>query len=128
MNKGFFKQLIACRYKGNEIQSLFHKAITRAKIYNGPTDEDDTDHNHVILHLPFHPNDPACFHIQEAWRTHVAKPQWKMAVKNMKNPKAKEKCNIKWMIIAYKCPMSLCNQLSHRDLSTGPPASSYLYD
>ena len=29
----------------------------------------------------------------------------------MKNPKTKEKCNIKWMIIAYKRPMNFGNQL-----------------
>ena len=44
------------------------------------------------------------------------------------NPKTKEKCNIKRMIIAYKRPMNLGNLLSHRNLATGPPVSSYLYD
>ena len=73
--------------------------------------EDDADHNHVILHLPFHPNDPASFCIQEAWHTHVAKPQWKMPLEHMKNPKTKEQCNIKRMINAYK--MNLGNLLSH---------------
>ena len=104
MNKSFFKHLIACRHKSDEIGGLFHKAIAHAKIYNGPTAEDDVDHNHVILHLPFHPNDTVSYHIQEAWRTHIAKPQWKMPLKNlknMKNPKTKEKYNIKQMIIAY---------------------------
>ena len=38
----------------------------------------------------------------------------------MKNPKTKEKCNIKRMIIAYKRPMNLGNLLSHRDLAIGP--------
>ena len=111
MNKGFFKRLIARGYKGNKMQGLFSRAITHAKIYNGPTAEDDTEDNHVILHLPFHPNDPASFRIQEAWRTHVAKPQWKMPFENMKNPKTKEKCNIKQMIIEYKYPMNLGNLL-----------------
>ena len=120
--------MITHGYKGDEIQGLFHKAIARAKIYNGPTVDDDADRNHVILHLPFHPNDPASFRIQEAWHTHVAKPQLKMPLKHMKNPKTKEKCNIKWMIIAYKCSMNLGNLLSHRDFATGPPVSSYLYD
>ena len=126
--KVFFKCLIACGYKGDEIRGLFHKAIARAKKYNGPTTEDDVDHNNVILHLPFHPNDPASSHIQAAWHTHVAKPQWKMPLEHMKNPKPKAKCNIKQMIIAYKCPMNLSNLLYHRDLATGPPVSSYLYD
>ena len=126
--KIFLKQLIAHGYKGNEIQSLFHKAIDRAKTYIGPTTEDETNHNNFILHLPFHPNDPASHRIQQAWHTHVSKPQWKMPLENMKNPKTKEKCNIKRMIIAYKCPMNLGNLLSHRDLSTGPPVLSYFYD
>ena len=128
MNKVFFKRLIARGYKGNNIRTLFHKAITCAKAYNGSATAEDDDHNSVILHLPFHPNDPASSHIQAAWRTHVAKPQWKLPLEHMKNPKTKEKCNIKWMIIAYKRPMNLGNLLSHRDLATGPPVSSYLYD
>ena len=120
--------MIAYGYKGDEIRGLFHKAITHAKTYSGPTADDDADHNNIILHLPFHPNDPASFCIQAAWRTHVAKPQWKMPLEHMKNPKTKEKCNIKWMIIAYKRPMSLGNLLSHRAIATGPPVSLYLYD
>ena len=34
MNNGFFKRLISRGYKGNDIRTLFHKAITRAKAYN----------------------------------------------------------------------------------------------
>ena len=45
----------------------------------------------------------------------------------MKNPKTKEKCNIKRMIIAYKRPMNLGNLLSHRDLATAPPLSRHIY-
>ena len=116
----FFKRLIARGYKGNEIRPLFHKAIMRAKAYSGPTQAEDDDHNSVILHLLFHPNDPASSRIQAAWRTHVAKPQWKLPLEHMKNPKTKEKCNIKRMIIAYKRPMNHGNLLSHRDLATGP--------
>ena len=123
-----FKRLIARGYKGNKIRSLFHKAIDHAKTYIGPTTEDETNHNDVILHLPLHPNDPASHRIQQAWRTHVSKPKWKIPLEDMKNPKTKEKCNIKQMIIAYKHPMILSNLLSHRDLSTGPPVSSYFYD
>ena len=114
----FFERLIARGYKGNDIRTLFHKAIMRAKAYNGPVQAEDDDHNIVILHLPFHPNDP----------THVAKPHWKLPLEHMKNPKTKEKCNIKRMIIVYKRPMNLGNLLSQRDLATGPPVSSYLYD
>ena len=126
--KVFFKRLIAHGYKGNEICCLFHKAISGTKNYSGPTNEDETNHNDIILHLPFHPNDPASFRIQQAWRTHVSKPQWKMPLENMNNPRTREKCNIKRMIIAYKRPMNLGNLLSHRDLSTGPAVSSYFYD
>ena len=43
------------------------------------------------------------------------------------NPKTKEQCNIKRMIIAYKHPMNLRNLLSHRDLATGPPLSRHIY-
>ena len=71
----FLKRLIARGYKGNKIRTLFHKAIMRARAYSGPVHSEDDDHNSVILHLPFHPNDPASSRIQAAWRTHVAKPQ-----------------------------------------------------
>ena len=126
--KFFFKRLIARDSKGNEIQGLFHKAIARAKTYNGPTTKDDLHHNNVILHLPFHLNDPASFRIQAAWRTHVAKLQWKMPLEHMKNQKTKANSDIERLIIAYKHPMNLGNLLSHRDLATGHPVSSYLYD
>ena len=105
--KVFFKRLIARGYKGNDIRTLFHKVITRAKAYNGPATDENDDHNSVILHLPFHPNDSASSRIQAAWQTHVPKPQWKLPLEHMKNPKTKEKCNIKQMIIAYKRPMNL---------------------
>ena len=59
--------MIARGYKGDEIRGLFHKAIACAKTYNGPTVDDDTDHNNIILHLPFHPNDPASFPIGLAY-------------------------------------------------------------
>ena len=88
--KVFFKRIISRGYNGNEIRGLFRKAITCAKSYNGPTNDDNTDHNSVILHLPFHRNDAASVLIQEAWRTHVAKPQWKMPLEDMKNPKPKK--------------------------------------
>ena len=91
MNKGFFQRLIARGYKGNDIRTLFHKAITRAKAYNGPATAEDDDHNSVILHLPFHPNNPASSRIQAAWQTHVAKPQWKLPLEHMKNQKNKKK-------------------------------------
>ena len=120
-NNGFFKRLIARGYKGNDTRTLFHKGITRAKAYSGPVQDEDDDHNSVILHLPFHPNNPASSCIQAAWRTHVAKHQWKLPLEHMKNQKTKEKCNIQRMIITYKCPMNLGNLLSHRDLVTAPP-------
>ena len=97
--KVFFKRLIARGYKGNKIRYLFHKAIDCVKTCIGPTTENETNHNDVILHLPLHPKDPASFRIQQAWRTHVSKTKWKMPLENMKNPKTKENFNIKRMII-----------------------------
>ena len=64
----FFQRRIAHGYKGNDIRTLFPKAITRAKAYNGPATAEDDDHNSVIiLHLSFHPNDPTSSRIQAAW-------------------------------------------------------------
>ena len=89
--KVFFQRLIARGYKGNDIRTLFHKAITRTKAYSSPATAEDDNHNSVILHLPFHPNDPASSCIQAAWRTHVAKPQWKLPLEHMKKSKNKRK-------------------------------------
>ena len=124
--KVFSKGLIARGNKGNDIRTLFHKAITRAKAYNGPAPAEDDDHNSVILHLLFHPNDPASSCIKAAWRTHVAKPKWKLPLEHMKNPKTKEKCNIKRMIIAYKRPMNLGNLLSTKTYPLAP-LSRHIY-
>ena len=56
--KVFFKRLVARGYKSDQIKPLFYKAITRAKLYSGPIDRTANDDTSVILHLPFHPNDP----------------------------------------------------------------------
>ena len=88
--KVFFKRLIVRGYKGNDTRTLFHKAIKHAKAYNGPATAEDDNHNSVILHLPFHPNDPASSRIQAAWRIHVAKPQWKLPLEHMKIQKRKK--------------------------------------
>ena len=100
--QNFFKRLIARGYKGNKIRPLFHKAITRAKAYSGPTQDENDDHNSIILHLPFHPNNPASSRIQAEWRTHVAKPQWNLPLEHMKNPKTKEKCTLHIKIYAQR--------------------------
>ena len=56
--KVFFKRLVARGYKSDQIKPLFYKAITHAKLYSGPIDRTANDDTSVILHLPFHPNDP----------------------------------------------------------------------
>ena len=56
--KFFFKRLQARGYKSDHIKPLFNKATARAQRYSGPTDRATNDENTVILHLPFHPNDP----------------------------------------------------------------------
>ena len=61
----------------------------------------NNDHTSIILHLPFHPNDPPSYKIQQAWRDTVASPKYHMPLPHMRNPKSKEKCQIERMIIAY---------------------------
>ena len=56
--KVLFKKLQARGYKSDLIKPLFNRAIARAQSYSGPTDRTTTNDNTVILHLPFHPNDP----------------------------------------------------------------------
>ena len=128
----FFKRLQARGYKSDQIKSLFYKAITRAKQYSGPTNSTRNDHTSVIFHLPFHPNDPPSYKIQQAWRDNIASPRYHMPLPNMRNPKTREKCNIERMIIAYRRPMNTGNLLSHRNLNTNPTAppvlSYYPYD
>jgi hypothetical protein len=124
----FFRRLLARGYKANNLRPLFGRAIERAQAYTGPAHHNsDQASNTVILHLPFHPNDPPSYRIQQAWRQNVAEPQYKMPIWNMKNPKTNGKCNIRRMIIAYHRPMNLGNLLSHRNLNDipGPPVSSH---
>ena len=68
--------------QNNDIKSLFHKAITCASTYIGPSTNITTEHNDVTLHLLFHPNDPASYHIQDGWRNYFSKAQWKMHLEN----------------------------------------------
>ena len=126
--KVFFKRLQARGYKSDQIKPLFNKAIARAQRYSGPTNRATNDNNTVILHLPFHPNDPPSHQIQQAWRDTIASPRYHMPLPQMRNPKSRGKCNIDRMIIAYRRPMNLGNLLSHRNLNTNPstpPVSSY---
>ena len=124
----FFKRLQARGYKSDQTKSLFYKAISRAEQYSGPTNSTKNDHTSVIFHLPFHPNDPLSYKIQQAWRKTIASPRYHMPLPNMRNPKTREKCNIERMIITYHRPMNIGNLLSHRNLNTNPtapPVSSY---
>ena len=110
------------------MKSLFYKAISQAEQYSGPTNSTKNDHTSVIFHLPFHPNDPPSYKIQQAWRKTIASPRYHMPLPNMHNPKTREKRNIARMIIAYHHPMNIGNLLSHRNLNTNPtalPVSSY---
>jgi len=124
--KIFFQRLLARGYKAEKIRPLFLCAIETAKNYSGPADGNRDKDSFIIFHLPFHPNDPASYEIQRAWRECIAEPQYKMPVWNIPNPKTRQRCGIKRMIIAYRRPMNLGNLLSHRNLDTvGPPVSSY---
>ena len=120
--KVFFKRLQARGYKIVQIKPLFNKAIARTQRYSGPTDMTKTDHTSVILHLPFHPNDPPSYKIQQAWRDTIASPKYHMPLPHMRNPKSRGKCKIECMIIAYRRPMNLGNLLTHRNLNTSPMA------
>ena len=126
--KVLFKRLQARGYKSDHIKPLFNKAIACAKRYSGPTNRATNDNNTVILHLPFHPNDPPSHQIQQAWRDTIASPRYHMPLPQMRYPKSRGKCNIDRMIIAYRRPMNLGNLLLHRNLNTNPtapPVSSY---
>ena len=114
--------------KAHKIKPLFLKAIVHMKRYSGSFNTTNNDHIVVIFHLPFHPNDPPSYRIQQAWRDSIASPKYHMPLPDMRNPKSKEKSNIQRMIIAYRRPMNIGNLLSHRNLdtnSTAPPVSSY---
>ena len=125
----FFHRLLARGYKADTLRPLFYHAIKRARSYTGPSSNTNNTVNgqSVILHLPFHPNDPPSYQIQRAWSQFVAKPEYKMPLWDMRNPKTKGKCNIRRLIIAYHRPMNLGNMLSHRNLSDlpGPPVSFF---
>ena len=126
MHKGFFKRLQAHGYKSNHIKPLFYKAIAHAQRYSGPTNTTNNDHTSIILHLPFHPNDPPSYKIEQAWRDTVASPKYHMPLPHMCNPKSKEKCQIEHMVIAYCRPMNIGNLLSHCNRNTNPTAPPVL--
>ena len=90
----FFKRLQAHGYKSDQIKSFFYKAISQAEQNSGPTNSIKNDHTSAIFHLPFHPNDPPSYKIQQAWRETIASPRYHMPLPNMRNPKTREKCNI----------------------------------
>ena len=123
----FYHRLQLRGYKKDKLDPIFTKAINKLKQQSGQRTDKDTSTS-VILHLPFHPQDPASRDIQRLWRNTIAKPPYKMAIGNLKNPQTNQKCNINRMIIAYRRPMNLGNLLSHRnfDTNTGPPVSSFL--
>jgi hypothetical protein len=127
----FFRRLLVRGYKADNLRPLFHHAIMRAKAYTGPRTDPTQNQpsNSMILHLPFHPNDPPSYQIQQTWRECVATPQYKMPLWDMRNPKTRGKCNIRRMIIAYHRPMNLGNILSHWNLDDlpGPPVSSFYH-
>ena len=104
-------------YKSDQIKSLFYKAISRAEQYSGPTNSTKNDHTSVIFHLPFHPNDPPSYKMQQAWRETIASKRYHMPLPNMRNLKTIEKCNIECMIIAYSRPMNIGKHLSYRNLN-----------
>ena len=120
--QSFFQTTPSTRLQERPDQTLFHKAIACAQRYSGPTDTTKNDHTSVVLHLPFHPNDPPSYKIQQAWRNTISSPKYHMPLPHMCNPKSKEKCKIECMIIAYHRPMNLGNLLSHRNLNTNPTA------
>ena len=121
----FFKNLQARGYKSDQIKSLFYKAISLAEQYSGPKISKKNDTS-VILYLPFQPNDPPSYKNQQAWRDTIASPRYHMPLPSMGNLKARERCNIERMIIAYRRPMNIGNLLSHRNLNTNPTAPHVL--
>jgi hypothetical protein len=81
---------------------------------------------YVLLHLPFHSNDPQVHTIQSLWKEHVSEPK--------KEPKLFEMTNyqnaptpIEQLTIAYCRPSNLCNQFSiHTIGGRGHEVSSFL--
>ena len=83
--KVFFKRLQARGYNSDHPKPLFNKVIARAQRYSGPTNRATKDNNTVILHLPFHPNDPPSHKIQQAWRNTIVSPKYHMPLPQMRN-------------------------------------------
>ena len=65
------------------MKPLFLKAIARAQRYSGPTNRATNDENTVILRLPFHPNDPPTYKIQQVWRNTIPSPNYHMPLPHM---------------------------------------------
>ena len=127
--KQFYNRLLVRGYESHQLLPVFQKAIDKAQTYTGPTERDTASKlaNSVIFHVNYHPQDPASYLIQKAWRELVAEPDYKMPLTLIRNPKTRARPNINRMIIAYSRHMNLGNLLSHRDLTKhdGPQVSSY---
>jgi len=124
----FYQRLKARGYKAEQIQPIFRRAIERARVYTGPTDQNSQDDSHVIFHLQYHPDGPSSSKIQRAWKELVAEPKYRMPIWNVQNPSTKKRCGLRRMIIAYSRTRNLGNLLSHRTFeppANGPPVSAY---
>lgn len=124
----FYNRLIIRGYQPSTLIPLFQKAIMRSQTYCGPVDKSDKTKHSVILHLPYHPQDPHSQTIQRAWNNCVAEPHGRTPLADLINPCSFVSPEITRMIIAYSRPRNLGNLLTHRKFRlppNGPPASSY---
>ena len=72
--KVFFKRLITREYKRKRDPIPISHSNRPCENLYWPHHRRSKNNNDVILHLPFHPNDPSSHPIQQAWRTHVSRP------------------------------------------------------
>ena len=123
--KEFYHRLIQRGYKKSQVLPLFHKAITRARSYTGPINQDRE--KLVILHMKFHPNDPSSKLIQRHWNHCVANPPGETPLQQVEGGPFDRPSGISRMMLAYNRPMNLGNHLSHRDITNtqGPAASTF---
>ena len=123
-----FQHLLQRGYNRDSLLPIFKRALRHSLTYKGSDRQQPSPTRDMVLfRLPYHPQDPPSYNIQQAWRETIANPPYKRSIANTTNTEG-VRLGINRMIVCYRRPMNLQNLLSIRKFAfkQGPPVSSYL--
>lgn len=131
----FYKRLRARGHTRDELLPLFRKGLHRARTFlELPPEERLTDskersrkHDSVFLILPYHPDDPMSYQIQQLWQSLIAQPYDKQPFSEIRSLQTNQPIGVNRLIIGYTRHRNIGNVLSLRrfDRLPGPSVSSY---